>query len=214
MKKVLFVFASLLGVAAAGPAVADKHGTTDGGLYFSGHAMLTNPRGSSDPSCGCSGKDQWTFDLGYGAAAAVGYAFIYPEYAGDLRVEFEGNYRSVPLDTLTEADGTFHVLGGDFVYASGMINILADFHTQTRLTPYVGVGLGWGMVQLKDFSDNGFLVGDIQWYRSMWQAMAGVGYHLSPGLIIDFEYRYFQPNSPQFNGYTSNEASVGLRMVF
>lgn len=207
MKKVLFAFAALLGVAAAGPAVADKHGTTDGGLYFSGHSMLTNPHISDE-------GNQWPLDLGYGVTAAVGYAFVYPEYAGDIRVEFEGSYRSVPFISLTETDGTFHDLGGDLVYAVGMTNVLIDFHTQTRMTPYVGVGLGWGLQLFDNFTDNGFPVGDLKWYRSMWQAMAGVGYHLSPGLIVDFEYRYFQPNAADINGYTSNEASIGLRVVF
>lgn len=211
MNKSIFAFAVLLGLAAAGPAVADKHGRTDGGLYFSGHALLTNPRAVNQTS---AGSDRWSFDLGYGATGAVGYTFAYPQYAGDFRVEFEGSYRSVPFDNRIDADGTFHDLGGDFVFAVGMVNLLVDFHTQTRVTPYVGVGAGWGYILWDDYTDNGFLVGDIDWYRSMWQFMGGIGYRLSPGLIVDFEYRYFQPNDSGFDGYTSNEGSMGLRIVF
>lgn len=208
MKKVLFAFAALLGVAAAGPAAADKHGTTDGGLYFSAHSMLTNPRASSDFS-----GARWSYDLGYGVAGAVGYAFVYPEYAGDIRVEFEGAFRSIPFDTVTVGATTFD-LGGDDTFLTGMVNVLIDFHTQTRFTPYVGMGAGWGYEQFSDYSVDAFFIGDERWFISVWQAIAGVGFHLSPGLIVDFEYRYFQPNDNAFDGYTSNEASMGLRVVF
>ena len=221
MKKTVAVavFAFVGGLAA--PALAGEGGwTSDGGLYLSARGLVQNLRGTNQTSIG---SDYWDYGIGYGAIGAVGYAFVFPKYGADIRTEIEGSYRQAANDSIIFADGTYWDISGNTTIKAAMVNVLIDFHTQTRFSPYVGAGLGrteisfdsWSVVETDPLGTvTAFTLPGSDSDVSAWQVMAGFGYGLSPGLNIELEYRYFQPNDPNYNGLISNEVALGLRMVF
>ena len=82
-----------------------------------------------------------------------------------------------------------------------MFNVLVDFHTPTRIIPYIGVGAGISQLVADGYilDINRAVVGegwpqyfDEEIYALSWQAIAGVGYRLSPGAMLTLEFRYFR----------------------
>lgn len=209
MKKTIAALGFLAMAVTAGTAAADDHWTTDGGPYLSARVLAANARGAT------TGVYQYDYDPGFGAIAALGYAAVFPNHGVDLRVEIEASHRRTPMNEYWDyATDIVYPVSGDVVTTMAMGNVYIDVHTQTAWTPYVGVGFGRGQLKYNDYVFNGVPQGDSEWYVSAWQAMAGTGYRLSPGLSLELEYRYFQPNDPGFNGYVQNEVAVGLRMTF
>ena len=127
-----------------------------------------NPRfaevpGCTDPNRGSGAGWKTTYDRADGklAGLAAGYRF-----GPRLRVEVEWFYRESEYDQtspVTSATGdTFAKLGGEIQRAEDRIgsissqnvfaNVYVDFPGRTRLTPYVGVGVGIGLTEL-DYGD-------------------------------------------------------------
>ena len=127
-----------------------------------------NPRftevpGCTDPNRGSGAGWKTTYDRAEGmfAGLAAGYRF-----GPRLRVEVEWFYRESEYDQtspVTSATGdTFAKLGGEIQRAEDRIgsissqnvfaNVYVDFPGRTRLTPYVGVGVGIGLTEL-DYGD-------------------------------------------------------------
>ena len=222
MKKTICALGFLAIAVTAAPAAADEYWTVDSGLYISGRASVQSVQASNATALG---NDQWEYDTGFGVIAAVGYAFVFPEYGVSLRGEIEGSYRLAENTDVYFANGYYwDVVDGDTIYRSGMVNILIDVHTQTRFAPYFGAGIGRTLLRFNNwivdvYDGTGAYIGravypERDYDISVWQAIAGVGFHLSPGLAVELEYRFFQPNDPGFNGYISNEVSLGVRMIF
>lgn len=223
MKKSIAAFVFLFAASIATPVLAQEGGWTQaGGLYVSGHGFVMNPRGTN---YGAAGTDFWDYDLGVGGAGAIGYTFVFPEYGSDVRFEFEGSYRHAANDAIRWATGEYwDISDGNTTAASVMANLMIDFHTQTRLTPYIGAGIGRSRIALDSwtvdvFDSDGVYLGTFnlaedEWYVTSWQVLAGVSYGISPGLTIDLEYRKFQPNDTSWNGLISNEFALGFRLTF
>jgi opacity protein-like surface antigen len=221
MKKTIAAAACFFVSTLAVPGLADDKGwTSDGGVYFSGRGLVLNLRGTNQTAIG---SDRWEFEIGRGGTAAIGYAFALPDYGTDVRIEIEGSYREAANDAISFADGTFWDITGNTTIKAGMVNLLLDFHTQTRLSPYIGAGLGRAQIGFDDWlvvetdplgAVSTFVLPPEEIDVAVWQAMAGFGLAISPGLIVDLEYRYFQPTSSNYNGLLSNELALGLRIVF
>ena len=150
---------------------------------------------------------------------AIGYVWAFPEAPADVRLELEGSYRKAPYDSIAFADGTFWLVDGDLEFLTGMVNLIVDFHLGQHLVPHVGFGLGRTQIRWRDIvvTDELSVVtafADTKEDVTMTQVIVGLGYRLSPGLIIDTEYRLFNPNDPNFNGLMANEFTVGFRMIF
>lgn len=174
-------------------------------------------------------------DYGYVAGVAIGYTVLYPDKSADLRFEVEAMYRknddgqinsqftptSDRADSISFNDFEVLKVDGNAEVRSAMFNMLLDFHTPTRLTPYVGLGVGAsqliasGTVALLPFDD------DI--YSLSWQAIAGLGYRLSPGTMLTLEFRHFQLSGNRWSDFfqTSklsniefDDWSMGVRFTF
>lgn len=170
-------------------------------------------------------------DYGWVAGAAIGYTVLYPDYSADMRFEIEGIYRRnvdgtvdaryTPTTDNPDSDSfdTYEILPfqGSVSFRSAMFNMLLDFHTPTRLVPYVGLGAGLTHVVSK--------VGAINddFLSLSWQAIAGVGYKLSPGMMLTMEFRYFQLTGDEWSDLFQTKAlnsiefddwSMGVRFTF
>jgi len=175
-------------------------------------------------------------DYGWVAGLSLGYTVLFPENSADLRFELEGIYRrndngnvesqyyatTNNPDSLSYPSGYTNVAFNGFVEVrSAMFNMLADFHTPTRFTPYFG--LGAGMSQVLAEGDIGGATFDDNVFALSWQAIAGVGYKLSPGTMLTMEFRYFKLATDRYVGaFGLNELrnvkfddwSMGVRFTF
>jgi len=216
MKKLLAPFAFYLIAGLFAPAFADEKSTIDGGLYISGHGLVEMLNGTNST---IAGNDHHEFDPGWGVTAAIGYTWAFPDSPGDLRLEIEGGYRKAPYDSITFADSSFWLVDGDLEFLTGMVNVIVDFHAGRRFVPHIGIGLGRSQIRWRDIvvtDEIGVVTAflDTEEDVTMTQVMVGLGYRLSPGLIVDTEYRYFVPNDSSFDGLRANEFTVGFRMIF
>ncbi len=129
----------------------------------------------------------------------------------NFRVEGEIGYH------WNAADRTFDGQNFDFSVLSFMGNTYFDIPTQSPLTPYLGIGLGFGIAGGEDsFSSDSDLVGAVQ-------LMAGLGYDISPKATLTFGYRYFTTTDPDFalptvgffeTEYSSHDFLFGARFKF
>lgn len=107
---------------------------------------------------------------GWGATVTAGYAF------GGPRVELEAGYRSNNGKDCPEG------CSGDVDTASAMVNVLYDFDTGTRFTPYVGAGIGAARTKVEDIGKKTVFA---------YQGIVGASYAVTNELSAFADYRYF-----------------------
>jgi opacity protein-like surface antigen len=111
---------------------------------------------------------------------------------------------------------------------TALFNGYLDLGTWYHVTPYIGAGVGAAYVSTSDYVSTVAppISGDTahsQWNLA-WALMAGLGYRLSPNLMVDVGYRYIdfgdaKPKSDSsgtmtFNNVAAHEVRVGLRWSF
>lgn len=220
---------------AAGDARAQNYFQTNGGLYFSGRGGLSQVRslatwnwGGYDPlyddednllELGLNDHQedrQLEMDVGFVVGAAIGYSFIWPGYAGAVRIEGEAIYRrhedgefNSQWTPITENEDSIS-LGHETVPFEGkldittvMFNVLVDIPTGTRFTPYLGLGAGYSRIDVDGSTGEQnraifcgcytppYLI-DETIYALSWQAIIGVSFQLSQSFAITLESRYFR----------------------
>lgn len=145
-------------------------------------------------------------DAGYNLGGVIGY-----KWAMGLRAEGEISYRQNDIDNV---DGI--ATSGDVSSLTFMGNAWYDFNTGTPWIPYIGGGLGLASVGVDtpgfDESDTVFA----------YQIGGGVGFEVSPGIVISADYRYLATTDPEFEvgglkidaEYSSHNLMVGVRGHF
>lgn len=166
-------------------------------------------------------SDQVSFDPGVYVGGTGGYDF------GFLRLEGELSYRHAGLDTITENGVRFRNVDGDLGVFSGMFNAFLDLHNPSRVTPYLGGGIGFASVHISDttaFTNTGkvFLYEDSSDTVFAYQVGAGMDIALTSRYSLDVGYRYFHTDKAQLNGdfisselrFESHNAMVGFKFKF
>lgn len=155
-------------------------------------------------------------DTGWGVVPSIGY-----RYGNGLRTEFELGYRSNDVDSVSGS--TFG--GGQIKVKSAMLNLLYDVGTGSRITPYIGGGIGYARVKYDNVRPVGVGFGHIDDSDGVfaYQGIAGLSYWVSDALELAAEYRYFATKDPDYGTsagvpvegeYQSHGAMVGLRWNF
>lgn len=180
------------------------------GWYVTGGAGGTLLQESSStitvPSIGSATFDT-DFDFGYGLQGAAGYAWdSYGNRGGGavLRVEGEVFYKSNGLDSITVKTVTLAGIGtlvapgtvsvsGDVSALGFMANAWYEFLTGMPWRPYVGGGIGMANISL----DESLLTDDDDWVFA-YQFGAGLGYEITPDVVIAIEYRLLGTTDPTF----------------
>jgi opacity protein-like surface antigen len=182
------------------------------GLYFSGNigaAMLADAD-ITEPG--------FNAELGSDTGVALGIALGYA-YSNNIRAEIEFAYQTNDADTL-EAFGVGLNATGDTTSSAGLLNCYYDFVNDSSFIPFITAGIGYAKVELNDFnlSGSGMPNSNEDDEVFAYQVGAGVGYVVSEKIILDFKYRYFGTDDPEFDvtevEYASHNFYVGIRAFF
>lgn len=156
------------------------------GAYVSGAvgALWPFSRSASDPASEYRFSD--SFSGGFSAEVGVGYDF------GALRTELSYSYDGARLGSYSDASGSVAYTGGQQGTTTLLLNAYWDIQTDSRWTPYLGAGIGYGWQNQANSGDQ--LGNRYQGYRAgavAWQAKAGVSYSLTPrgDLFAEVVYR-------------------------
>lgn len=220
---------------------SDNEGQFDGA--FSTGEGTTIPAGTTLPDGTAVG---WTteFDTGYAINGAIGKDY------GWLRGELEVAYQYNGVDThggvtaggialdnedagvlITGQASNLGVTVGDLVAAGEgdlrtifvMANAIAEFESSSRITPYIGGGVGVGFVNV-EYAPSATTIIDDNSTNFAYQAMAGLGYEVTPQTTLFAGYRYRATTEPSVdaslfsaNFDIENRASIveaGVRFNF
>lgn len=228
LKTTLLAAAATLAIAPAAHAYQGVYGAIGAGLSYIGPDRDFESDGP--PLAFDSEAD---YENGIGVYTALGH-----EGATGWRKEFEFSYRQndlrhLPGDGINFTGWNENTVDGDISSMAFMFNLIKDFATDRKVTPYVG--LGAGMARLKaDYvgADPSFSGGfgalsvqDKAW-EFAYQGIAGLAFKLADGLALDLSYRYFATLDPDFSGtlagtpttfeqeYNSHSLFAGLRWNF
>lgn len=196
MKNILrFGLAALAMLALAAPAHAD----TVPGWYLAPGAVLHMPMDADSKKSANGVTDKVKFDNGWGILGAVGYA-----WPSGIRLEEELSFMRANVDRINGNSGSGRV--NDLGI---MTNLLYDFQTGTRWTPYVGGGLG---INATSVDHIGNLTGGGQVNDSgaefAYQGIVGTAYELADHWSATVDYRYIGTTSPRLKVTTGGTAEL------
>jgi len=203
-------------------ASGSKPLTMGNGWYVSGSAGLSYLEEQNNHRGGLN-FDTSGSNPGFAVTGAVGKELGY-----GLRAEGEIGYRQIDIGhaTVYAPGGTGIASGagtGNSHAVSFMGNGYYDFTTGSRFVPYVGAGIGFADVNLDRVGVNGVPVTNDSDLAFAYQAMAGVGYQLTPNGTIFTGYRYFAVADPTFtdttgqkfhSDFASHDIEIGYRLTF
>ena len=156
-----------------------------GTIYFAAQAgFSTQPTSDNENPNDPADNFELNTQNGVNAAFAVGAKF------GSLRAEVEAVYRYNPNDKFVDVGGPEGADG-----SLSMLNIFLNGYYEMDLfgvvTPYVGVGVGYGTVSLNLKKLDGTLVVDDNDTVYSYQLIAGAAFNLTENWSLTGEYRYF-----------------------
>jgi opacity protein-like surface antigen len=175
---------------------------------------------------GTTYSDRVTFDPGIYIGGTGGYDF------GFLRLEGELSYRHANIDTITETEPTsnrFRNVEGDLGAFTTMFNVFLDMHNPSRVTPYLGGGIGFASLYLSDttgYDTN--LASRVPLYNESndtvfaYQVGAGMDIAINNHFSLDIGYRYFITEKANFDADSissnlrleSHNAKIGFNFKF
>ena len=226
LTKFAFLFASLAlpAVCVANPGVP--------GAYSSGFIGVSAPASIDTPSTNfdsnASFSDRVKLDPGINIGGTGGYDF------GLLRLEGELSYKYSTIKSITDqtTNTPFKNPKGNLGVLAFMFNGFVDLHNESRITPYVGGGVGFATLNLSDTygsESTGSTAKRVRLYGAgndtvfAYQAGAGLDIALNRRLSLDIGYRYFNCSSADFTAdqviytsmkFVSHTTAIGLRIKY
>lgn len=217
----LIIISSALLLALPSISIAAPHA----GPYVSGFIGVSVPRDSSVTTELFNGtiyRDQVEFDPGINIGGTGGYDFGY------VRLEGEISYRNSEIKSITDKVGILRYPNpdGNLGVAAFMANAFFDLHNKSRVTPYLGGGIGFAALRLSDTYATGqprlYDEGDDTVFA--YQFGAGAEIAINSRYSLDIGYRYFGTDTAKFNRdsnyqwsslkFESHNATVGFRVTF
>ena len=213
MKKNIVALLGLFILLNNAPVQADT-------LYFAVQAGFSTQPSSNNEGTTIPGT---SFELntsqGYNAALAIGAKF------GSLRAEIEGVYRRNDNDKFN-LGGTNIGADGDLSTLNVFLNGYYEFDIFGVVSPYAGVGVGYGTVSLDLRNLSGAQVVDDDDTVYSYQLIAGAALNVTESVSLTAEYRYFDtitdaelmlsalPGVIKNSNIRSHEIRLGLRYWF
>lgn len=152
-----------------------------------------------------------TLDTGFTIAGLGGYDF------GRFRVDGHARYLITELDEFELPGGGVRARG-DLQMASVIINGWIDFENASRLTPYVGAGVGAAAARVSDIRSMGSrLYASDTTNAFAYQACAGLSIDVGEKGQLDAGYAYHATSDPGFESATaefhSSMVTLGFRYL-
>lgn len=136
-------------------------------------------------------------DTGFNAGAAVGYRF------SSFRVEVAGDYHRGEVDTIKVSGNRVPVKDGELALVTVMANGYIDLDLGLFVIPYVGFGIGGGVILANETSPNAVFKLDDDAAVFTWNAMAGLNWNVYSNIQVMTGYRYV----------STTEADLGVESV-
>lgn len=184
------------------------------GAYFAGNIgiVAVEDAGITDPLLTAEGLSnvEASFDNGVGLSLAAGSTIT-----DVIRAEAEFSYRKNDLDSISATYlGTSATIpvNGEVESMTLMGNVFADIKTNSIVTPFVGLGVGYSRVdmELEGESEDDMVFA--------YQLILGTGFKINDATTIDVSYRYFATADPDFDGteaeYATHNFMAGVRINF
>ena len=178
MKKAIYGVFGLWVLLISVPAQADT-------LYFAVQAGFNaQPTSENQDPATPSNNFELNTQSGVNGALAVGAKM------GMLRAEIEAVYRYNPNDKFDQG-GTPQGADGSLSTAHLFLNGYIEFDLLGVITPYAGLGVGYGTVNLNLKQLDGTVVADDKDDVYSYQLMAGAAVNVTENFSLTAEYRYF-----------------------
>jgi opacity protein-like surface antigen len=181
---------AVLGVLASPALISAAHAHDGDGMdsrLYVGVGAGLNEVKDSTPSNG----NTYDFGTGYNIAGTVGY-----KVTPNIRTELEVDYRRAGMNNINgvAANGAQKTL-------SASANVLYDFNNSSKITPYIGGGVGiarqrWSNVNTGAGTPN---INDSD-HSFQWQLIGGVSTPISPRTALFVDYRYIGVADAKLNG--------------
>ena len=204
------VFLAACGVCLSAAANDGPYIGMEGGLNFERDQILSDGSGSAT----------LRFKDGLVGGLVLGHAFPM-----GLRPELEVDYRRNRLERVTSGGVTTTNVDGHEDLYSAMGNLWYDIKTPTGffsvVHPYVGAGIGWGRLSLRNPSENGVRGPNSFDSALAWQFGTGVGFDVNRIVTITADYRHLRTRTqtldfggPAEGRYRANSAMLGMRFAY
>ena len=219
MKKNIITIITLISFAV--PAICSAAPARPG-AYMSGFIGISVPSSEDASTFDSNGSfnDRVEFDPNINIGGTGGYDF------GIVRLEGELSYKNADLKTITDQTSgiRYHNVDGNLGALALMVNGFFDLHNDSRVTPYLGGGIGFASLHLSDTFTQASLpiygAGDATVFA--YQAGAGVAIALNQRVSLDIGYRYFGTGRGDFDSdlsttsmkFESHNAALGVRYKF
>lgn len=167
-----------------------------------------------------AGAVDTSLDNGHAMTGAMGYDY------GQARAEVELSYRQSDVDNHKIGGTSLTNPGGESSALALMANGYYDFKTVTKVTPYIGAGVGIAKVKADGYDGNGISnIIDDQDTVLAYQFIAGAEYPISANTSVTGEYRYFATDDADVTtnaggavntdiNFNSHSVLVGLKHNF
>lgn len=199
-----------VGIAPGTASVSPGHtvtftpsGGSLGGVFAGGLTDQSFTVGASGSTA--SATQGFTLGSGFSGAAQGGYQFDRARLEGEFLWQNFGRNGSTFTTTLPgAAPSTFSLAGTRVDTYSGFLNGYYDFPTKSRLSPYLGAGLGITWVDAAVQSGPGGVVRTPGISQSAfgYLARAGLSYRMGDASALFLQYRYTGSSGFHYGGAT------------
>jgi OOP family OmpA-OmpF porin len=190
-------------LTAAGMAISSGAFATDIGPYISIGIGMHIPGDSTAHAQIPTGTPASNFkselEPGFIGVSSIGYKWV-----TGFRTELEAGYRQSDFGKINDvsANGAQQVL-------SVSANLLYDFDTSSKFTPYLGGGLGIASYKWSNVSTSVSPHFNDRASAFQWQGIAGVNMRVSDRTKVFVEYRYIGAGSTQFESLPAGSVVTG-----
>jgi OmpA-OmpF porin, OOP family len=182
--------------------------------YLSGNIGFVSVEDASvtDPNLSALGLMGVKFSLDSSAVFSLAAG---SEIADGIRIEAEFSYRNNDIDSISASDGFTSAsipVNGEIKAISLMANLIKDINTNSIITPFLGLGIGFSKIdaELEGDSEDDTVFA--------YQAIVGAGFKVNETTSIDVSYRYFATTDPDLDGtkidYATHNFMAGVRFSF
>lgn len=203
----------LLFISICAMAVFISSACSAADMYFSVKTGLTVPA-DSDVDFGGGDSATAEFDPGFSEMFAIG-----GQINERMRIEPEFAYQRNDLDKASSS-GVSASADGDVTSMSFLTNFYYDFINDSPITPYVSTGIGFAIIEVDDISSSEFTesLGSDEDSVFAYQFSGGIGWALTESIALDFSYRYYSTEEPDFSEasteFRSHNLYAGARFSF